>query len=278
MARRLYLDTADLFDIGDGRADAAELGELRAAMADTGTMLVFNRDHLHDAAKADSGSRERLLDAVESFEPVLLVMRGPGRVEPLTADRADIELTPWRNVREEANSAPARAWLGPTSQAYASAQSTREAVQKAARDVGMAPLRLDGKREAFERALVLLAKNASGDAEKARGIRALVDIVRMAFEWLEAPAQWPGQSFGLQVLLARDADAGRSPVLNDLVDIDHVQHFPYVDVATCDRAIWRDGRKVLEGALSAVPLPRRPVLVRTKRLGEVAAAVRSLVK
>ena len=85
----MYLDTADLLNIGDGRVAA---GDLVRAMARTDAVLVVSREHVQDASHGDLSAVDSLIRGVESFPRVAVVMDGPHAVEPLTTDRREAEV------------------------------------------------------------------------------------------------------------------------------------------------------------------------------------------
>ncbi|MBS2026454.1 MAG: hypothetical protein JST54_01000 [Deltaproteobacteria bacterium] len=70
-------------------------------MKRSGTMLVISREHLIDAIpESKPESIERLVAALESFGAVLLVLQGPGEVEPLSGAAPDIQVQACSNIRE----------------------------------------------------------------------------------------------------------------------------------------------------------------------------------
>ncbi|MDP9001101.1 MAG: hypothetical protein M3O46_13425 [Myxococcota bacterium] len=73
MTRRLYLDTADLIEIGDGRVAVDSMAELVKVMAESRTMLVLAREHVQDISRGNTLAVESFVRAVERFQPVLLV-------------------------------------------------------------------------------------------------------------------------------------------------------------------------------------------------------------
>jgi hypothetical protein len=61
----------------------------------------------------------------------------------------------------------------------------------------------------------------------------------------------------------------RKPQLSDWADLDHLTHFPYVDVATCDASALAEVRLVLR----YLECPRRVRLAKNGHVDEVIAAV-----
>lgn len=92
MKRRLYLDTGDLFDIGDGRIAPVTVAELATAMDASDTVLVVSYVHYLDAARGGQSSVESLVRAVAMFPRAAAVTRAPEKVEPLSAERSDIHV------------------------------------------------------------------------------------------------------------------------------------------------------------------------------------------
>jgi hypothetical protein len=97
---RLYLDTGDMLDIADGRADSAVVSELVAATGDRGVVLVVGWFHFQDVLAAETDSLERLADALEQFRFLAVAMAGPEQVELADTDADDITLQLAGNIRE----------------------------------------------------------------------------------------------------------------------------------------------------------------------------------
>jgi hypothetical protein len=57
LVRRLYLDTADLIEIGDDRVEPDAMSGLLRAMEESGTMLTVSKDHVQDITRAPSDGR-----------------------------------------------------------------------------------------------------------------------------------------------------------------------------------------------------------------------------
>jgi hypothetical protein len=53
--------------------------------------------------------------------------------------------------------------------------------------------------------------------------------------------------------------------------VEHVTHFPYVDIATCDA----NTRELVERVLPKLPCPREPLIIQSGHLEEVLDAVRA---
>jgi hypothetical protein len=112
MSRRLYLDTADLLLIADGRVEQTVVDELLLAMAASDTRLTLTREHIWDGlSRVDEPTKQRVVAAVEAFGPILMVMDGPEVVEPLSRDRTDIVVQVCTNFRELVFAPAAGPWL-----------------------------------------------------------------------------------------------------------------------------------------------------------------------
>jgi hypothetical protein len=74
------------------------VARLLAATQHHAVVLVISAPHLRDAMNPDRTLR--LASAVERFWMRGLVTRGPIEIEPWQHRRRDIELAPWRDVRE----------------------------------------------------------------------------------------------------------------------------------------------------------------------------------
>jgi hypothetical protein len=311
VARRLYLDTADLLDIGDGRVAADTVAALVRAMAETQTMLVVSREHVQDVSRGIASAVESFVRAVEAFQPVLAVMDGPDAIEPLTAERKDIGLVACTNFRELVYSEAARPWLSKVNAAYEQLHAGQIAAQRVSSLAAAPALRSRKGNELFLKAFITLCRGWLSDepnvvvsywAQKAgievtpserEGIICRLQAARAAMpalkqladensmdvtdalqrwgQWAHDPAAWPGHWLALQVAAARTRNVQRSPRLSDALDLDHVKHFPYVDVATCDG----DTLNGLRRAATKVG-PRPAVIIKTGSLNGVTEAVRTL--
>jgi hypothetical protein len=97
----VYLDSAELIGIAEGRADEDSVERLIKEMADRLAILVVSLEHLQEALPLeDSGAPERLADALERFRFRALVTRGPSEVEPWSNAESDIEIQLAANIRE----------------------------------------------------------------------------------------------------------------------------------------------------------------------------------
>lgn len=268
MNRRLYLDAADLFDIGDDRIDRVVVKELCAAMAETRTMLLVSHQHLHDSVRGGPRSTESLVRAVEAFEPVLVVTKGPLAVEPL-APGSDI-------VLDECADYCARVLTHDTAASVFAAQGFDERIHAAQveKQTALAGLKRGARRTADERKRIL---NGAGNflatavaLAKESGFNMTEVVLPAAFD--ADPASWPGQHLSARIARTRRRDWRRRPRRSDWTDIDHALHFPYVDVATCDANVG----DVVVPMLRKMKCPRKPAIVRNGRLEKVVLAVYAL--
>ncbi len=100
----------------------------------------------------------------------------------------------------------------------------------------------------------------------------MTDLLRRLGAMGAAPAAYPGQSLTVAVGSAKQRDADRRRQRSDWVDLDHVAHFPYVDLATCDAGTF----PLVTSALRNIESPRNVVVMRNGQLGQVAGALRRL--
>jgi hypothetical protein len=300
---RVYLDTADLLNIGDGRVAADDLVR---TMARTDAVLVVSREHVQDASRGNRSAIDSLIRAVESFPRIAVVMDGPHSVEPLTTDRRDIVIAACTNFRELARSDTSRAWLATMNALVDLAhEGDRDAQSTLAQDA--LPEFSRAAWELFLQSLVTMFRGWLGDdpetilshwegkvtarlpqrlragvlqrLEAARhlftGTAAVendVDVANallVATTWEAEPAAWPGHVLGLRVSKARRRDVRRRPRRSDLPDVDHLMHIPYVNVATCDgETLPRVQRE-----LPRLTCPRAPVVLNVGHLDRVAEAL-----
>lgn len=82
----------------------------------------------------------------------------------------------------------------------------------------------------------------------------------------------PGLHLAMQFSMARRRDPGRTSQRSDTVDSMHAIHFPYVDVATCDRFSY----SILKNLVKTTVGPRSPSLIRTGHLSEVVSELQKL--
>ena len=311
MWRRLYLDTADLIEIGDGRVGAQGVAQLVAAMAEARAALVVSREHLLDVSRGGPSAVESLVVAVEAFPHVLIVTDGPDAVEPLTAERADIGLALASNFRDLAYSKHAPKGLAATNATTDILHAARAAAQRAVSSQDIPAVRSKTAFDIARQGLITLVRGWMGDlpdrivssweerlsvelrpfdreAILARlgaarlmlaELRQLVEkhsvdmaeALRLWAAWDAEPQRWPGHALALKVSEAQGRNDQRKPRRSDLLDLGHVTHFPYVDIATCDSSTLAALRGPSVGTIAS---PRSPVLVNNRRLSEVVAALR----
>ncbi len=288
--RRLYLDTADLIEIGDGRVSDKFLMEFVRAMAASETRLVLSKEHIQDISRGNAAAIESFVQAVERFSPVQLVVQGPEKVEPLTSDHNDLSVQACSNFRELVYSQAATEWLAPINSAYEQLHVGDQAAHRSITASTVLPdLRSRKANVLFLQAFVCLCRGWLGSEpepvllywERELDIRVtpserkgilirlqavqgyltallpvanahevdVTEALRQPGLWEAAPAQWPGHLLAFRVSAARRRNTRRKPLSSDLVDLDHVKHFPYVDIATCDAETHR-GHSVTSGYLN----------------------------
>lgn len=107
---RLYLDTAEILRIADGKEHAELVSALTEEMRQRGVLLLVSIHHLEDALPkaVDPRTVDRVADALERFAFRAVVTKDPAEVEPWPGPTGDIEISPASNIRELLN-APAAA-------------------------------------------------------------------------------------------------------------------------------------------------------------------------
>lgn len=310
VTRRLYLDTADLLDIGDGKVGVETVAALVSAMAETETMLVVSREHVQDVSRGIASAVESFVRAVEGFQPVLAVTDGPDAIEPLSVGRTDIGLAPCTNFRELVYSEAARPWLATMNAAYEQLHAGQIAAQRVSSSAVAPPVKSRKGNDLFLKSFITLCRGWLSDepnvvvsywAQKAgievtpreregivfrlRALRAalpalkqladensmgVTDALQRWGQWTDRKA-WPGHWLALQVAAARSRNVQRSPQLSDALDLDHVRHFPYMDVATCDGNTLN-----CIGLAAATKVgPRPAVIIKCGSMNGVLEAVRA---
>jgi hypothetical protein len=97
---RLYLDTGDLNDIADGRADTTVVDRLTSVCAERGVLLVVSSSHFQDVLRVDQVTRDRFSTALERVQWRAAVMHGPEDLEIEAKQPVDIALVLAGNIRE----------------------------------------------------------------------------------------------------------------------------------------------------------------------------------
>lgn len=100
----------------------------------------------------------------------------------------------------------------------------------------------------------------------------LTDVLRRLGAMGAAPAAYPGQSLTVAVGSGKQRDAERRRQRSDWVDLDHVAHFPYVDLATCDAGTF----PLVTSTLRNIESPLNVVVMRNGQLGQVVSTLRAL--
>lgn len=303
MQRRLYLAFSDIIRLADGGVDAAEATALRAAMRETDTRLTLSRGHTWDGlSNLDAATAERVIRAVESFEPICMVVDGPEVVEPLATTRPDIVVQPCTSFRALANAPQRVAWLD--------AMDAMETAAPAAGRGGGTRVRFGRRTQALlVQAFVSLCTGRFGEdvevivthwetelgAMNTRDrttirtqllavrevLRSLSPVITDADADMTAvlralgavgddPRSYPGRRIGMVVAAAKQRDVARKLQRSDLLDIEHAAHFPYVDVATCDAGTYH----AITTSVANVGGPRSAALARSGQLGRVIDLLR----
>ena len=308
---RLYLDTADLLDIADGRASSTTVQDLFCTIAEKRWLVLFTVEHLVDVAamgSADGGAQ--LGGIAEQFPWRVIATKDPTDIEPWTESSTDIELAFAPNIRE----LYAHPATGPVVSRFTRLQDHARLAEEAARSVAApGPREARSAREIELRAAAMdalvrdcipenvekLVGDLNRDLERPLGKRTLGRVstrmreFALAWEQLDPLVQedevgrdavwdWmifsgdaqraPGTNLAMRFFEERRKDSRRRPTRSDLIDGMHSFYFPYVDLATCDRY----SHSILSRLISNTKGPRAPRLIRTGRLDEVVAALRDL--
>jgi hypothetical protein len=305
--RRLYLDTADLLRIGDRRFPEPLVTALRAALAKSQTKLVISPFHVQDAvSRVDTATTERFVRTVETFQPLLAVVDGPDVVEPLNDQRRDIVAEVCANFRELVLSEPAARWLANANEVQDQLHSGDQGAPAVLLESGAtAPPRTRAANNLLLQCTISLLRGWLGEDPETilaywenhglkagaperetvlirlRGIREM----KRALEPLAAddlteqlrrigavgadPSSNPGRMLKARAIAHNQGNPHRHRQRSDWLDVEHVMHFPYVDVATCDGNTLSGIRP----AIASEAWPRNPAIFPTGKLELVIEAL-----
>lgn len=309
---RLYLDTGDLLAIADGKADADVVDRLIATCGERGVLLVVSRAHFQDVAAVDQATRDRVSDVLERFRWRTVVMQGPEDLEALATEAVDIGLALAPNIRDLNDHSVTAvsmqrqlAFQQEVFEAFAASQQARvragRSPSQRAKTLGVMCLisLVHGSPQGDLATIFEIHKREHGfDVEAWEQEAILAEIEPMAKflasvqDMPDLPEDWrllallhlkagantrfetlaPGQYLSTRLNGGFVQNVGRRPLKSDVVDIAHVSHLPYVDVATCDRAAFA----MINQHLSRVSCPRQVKLFRNGSWSEVLEAVEGL--
>ena len=309
---RLYLDSAELIEIGRQRLAESLINEFIAAIDKHAVVLVISHAHFRDMLKPDDrAARDLLASTLERFWIRALVHRGPWDIEPWTGGPTDIELLPWGNVRELLEAPEARANLAEHDVVQTIAHDADVSFRSAQRSMVPASQgRLSNNHDAIVSSVAaILGLGLQPDTAAAVDWCAqvlscnLTETERQNLLRRAAPAEaavsamapllhvltseerlnlWPHISANstvapgtwLSKALAgnRLRNIDRAPTRSDSIDLEHCAYFPYVDIATCDRQAYA----AIENRLSEAKGPRTPTVFRNGQLEAVLAHVRTM--
>jgi hypothetical protein len=287
---RLYLDTADLITIGDGKEESTTV-ELLALCEQLRVVLMVSLWHVVDARNADDASRSRILRAIDRF-PYRALARVDGmELAFMTFDSFEVlcdENTDYlqrinsaaNQVTEIAQSAPPPAKPG----------WELNLVKRALLD-GVA--KASTKEEAIERARAIFDKERRRlpKDRTAQMLTSISDVwdIRIQLEaagiWCAevvtealttraesaVPDQNPGRHIGVLVDQHRSRQLDRAHQSGDAADIHHANFAPHVDIFTGDHDIctW------LKKWRSSIPYVRDVQPLGSGKLGHVLALLRA---
>jgi hypothetical protein len=309
---RLYLDTGDLLAIADGKADAEIVERLIASCGERGVLLVVSRAHFQDVAAVDQATRDRFSSVLERFRWRTVVMKGPEDLEAVATERIDIGLELAPNIRElndasvtAAGMQRLRAFQQDIFEAFDASQQVRVRASRSpslrAKALGVMCLvsLVHGSPQGDLATIFEIHRREHGfdveDWEQAAvvaEIEPMAEVLASVLEMPDLPEDWrllallhlkasvnggfetstPGQSLATRLTGGFVRNVGRRPQRSDVVDMAHVSHLPYVDVATCDRAAFA----VINQHLRRVNCPRQVKLFRNGLWSEVLEAVEGL--
>ncbi len=265
-------------------------------------LLVISAPHMRDAWRPNDREARRLAS----------LTRGPRKVEPWTTAPADIEIAPWGNVRDPRTAHAAKPVLHELEAARDAAfvadiamkavvrctaehgpnsvlSNTHEAIvvgsiyrlalgfESTAEDaIAWCVRAIDGsltdadKRTLLERvmptevAMVVLSPY----------LAAMTADTRARFWDLmtAGPDNAPGTWLARQLAGSRTRNLKRDVERNDSVDVEHCAHFPYVDIATCNRRAY----PTIAAHLPTARGSRRVKLFRNQDLQQVVDYIESL--
>lgn len=306
---RLYLDTAELNEIARNRVDAGLLRDLIKAFEDHAVIVVLSLEHMRDAMKpGDANAPGRLADALEQFPLRGLVSIGPDSIEPWSNGPADIKIDPWSNVREvllAPAAAPALETQAKVQDAMFAGDLASNASFRETRDlrpprhhhnivVGTMVTLMHGWMGDDVGTIVDMHASKSGleltSGDRSQLIEIVAPVVAMlrhigpladqqGIDRTEAvrraslgPDRAPGFWLAGKLVANRMLNVTREPMRSDSIDVFHTAHFPYVDIATCDRQTFDAINRFVAQAQGS----RAVSLRRNGRLREVLADVLQL--
>jgi len=273
----LYLDHGDLCRIADGKATA--VGNLREAMRDCSARLIVSSAHILDLGKADVGTKDRWVAAVDSLGTTRLAIK-PGEEREVTS-------TELRKLLDDVNG-DVQAYVAVASIRLEAARASREGHRAAPPAVSPSALRdivgsiLDGtvghlpamNEEAIATATQLREQLRPAFERLGLDRDAILAMLLPQFEQFLAR----GDLGGL-VRAHRDRDHHRKPRFSDLADELHMEFAVHADVATVDANVAH----TLKG-IAGKPFPvdarsnrrREIVVLPSGDLDRVAQVVRAI--
>lgn len=255
---RVYLDTADIHRIADGKA-APHDQTLRAAIAETGARVVCSVAHLFDLVDADDATVARWSQAVAWL--------GPAEWIAVEGDEAQFE--PYST----ADVAPR---LTLVRKAIPTVRALRHAGAEAAHDAYEADNgRRVSKKELRANAAAFLDGPLGGLFGWIGGLYGLTREEMLAKVGATSEDALARGHVVDAVHRQLDDDRGRRPLISDMADSMHLNALPHVQVFTADRYTSTKIEQTLRRAGGDRPLARRvPVF----HLDTVAEALRDAAR
>lgn len=278
---RLYLDTADLIMIGDGKEDPAVVRELFAQCERLDVLLVASLWHVADARNAPVDARDRIIGAIDTF---------PRRALTRLDDDGELVLLPIPSLKQvlDENGEDVQTILDQANNAVGIEQSAppRGNVPLASLNLGkkllLEVMTADTKEESLRLAQAFIHKNRRKIAtEQTDEMLQVVERMWSVREQLEPLGIWTpdvltdaltkaevakagerpiGKHVGVLVDQRRRAQLDRRYQSGDLADRNHVEYAPYMDIYTGDHDIctWLvEWRSKLTYERPVVPISNR---------------------
>lgn len=308
---RVYLDAADIASIADGHVAAEEIDLFHRALQETQAIVIFSACHPWDFQDAEATSRERRLRVFDSFPMVGWPVHSPLEIEGDTPAR-DLELRRIESVYEHLAQPEVHAALESIRSLKFVVHEAEQAGLEADR-ASKGQALPDKELRSLLRVLVngagsgsdpvsILANLKQLEAFQHRDasileaqVESLLPILDQALQALpddldddeimaramdnHTPELGHAQpAHYLQRVLAdekrKDLQPTRKRKPSDMLDIQHAQFLPYVDVFTADKETI-NGLSRHENKIRKIRAAR---LVQVRKLGEVVASIRELAE
>lgn len=308
----MYLDSAILLDIADGRFDSGLWSRLLSSMTTRPKWLVVSRDHMQDVmSRTNDGNRDRFAAAVEQFPFRAVVYREPHEIEPWPSGPRDIQLRPveaFRELLQEPAAAPHLAKLAAAQDQVHGASSSAQVARwtnpplspkGSELVIGCLVTLQRGWMGTDVSAIVAMWESGASDRLSNIERQSIIDILT---PWANLLADYereyspsvedrenilrgfrdsfddtsrehsPGMFLARRLTGCWQRNVARKPRRSDSVDGMHASYFPYVDIATCDASAF----SCLVPCIDTVRGIRRPIVLKNGDLTALVEAIASL--